>query len=69
MCNLLIAVFRGKFAEAIDLGEKVGNSWGVGGGGCSKTLWNGNSKGVGGPKVKNLPWGVGGVWIFSGTAH
>ena len=22
MCNLLIAVFRGKFAEAVDLGEK-----------------------------------------------
>ena len=33
MCNLLIAVFHGKFAEAIDLGEKekLGNSWGVGG--------------------------------------
>ena len=68
MCNLLIAVFRGKFAEAVDLGEKekleIPEGWG--GGGCSKTLWNGNSRGVGGSKVKNLPWGV---WIFSGTAH
>ena len=34
MCNLLRAVFRGKFAEAVNLGEKekLGNSWGVGGG-------------------------------------
>ena len=56
MCNLLRAGFRGKFAEAVDLGEKekLGNSWGVGV--CSKTLWNGNSRGVGGSKVKNLPW-------------
>ena len=29
-------------------------------GGCSKTLRNGNSRGVGGSKVKNLPCGVGG---------
>ena len=35
MCNLLIAVFRGKFAEAVDLGEKEkleipGGWWGGG---------------------------------------
>ena len=33
MCNLLIAVFRGKFAEALDLGEKekleIPGGWGV----------------------------------------
>ena len=32
MCNLLIAVFRGKFAEAVDLGEKekleIPGGWG-----------------------------------------
>ena len=73
MCNLLIAIFRGKFTEAVDLGEKekseIPGGWG---GGCSKTLWNGNSRRVGGSKVKNLPWGGGGgggVWIFSGTTH
>ena len=71
MCNLLIAVFHGKFSEAVDLGEKekleIPGGWG---GGCSKTLRNANSRGVGGSKVKNLPWGGGGgVWIFSGTAH
>ena len=49
MCNLLIAVFRGKFAEAVNLGEKEKLEIpGGGGGGCSKTLWNGNSRGVGG---------------------
>ena len=35
MCNLLIAVFHGKFAEAIDLGEKekleIPRGWGGGG--------------------------------------
>ena len=65
MCNLLIAVFRGKFAEAIDLGEKekleIPGGWG---GGCSKTLRNGNSRGVGGSKVKNLPWVGRGMDIF-----
>ena len=65
MCNLLIAVFHGKFAEAVDLGEKekleIPGGWG-----CSKTLRNGNSRGLGGSKVKNLPWGGG---VFSGTAH
>ena len=70
MCNLLIAFFRGKFAEAVDLGEKekleIPGGWG--GGGVQKTLWNGHSRGVGGSKVKNLPLG-GGVWIFSATAH
>ena len=25
--------------------------------------------GMGGAKQKNLPWGGGGVWIFSGTAQ
>ena len=34
MCNLLIAVFRGKFAEAVDLGEKekleIPGGWGGG---------------------------------------
>ena len=63
MCNLLIAVFRDKFTEAVDfIGEKekleIPGGWG---GGCSKTLWNGNSRGVGGSKVKNLPWGGGGA--------
>ena len=64
MCNLLIAVFRGKFAEAVDLGEKekleIPGGWGEGG---SKTLWNGNSRGVGGSKVKNLPWGGYGYFL------
>ena len=44
MCNLLIAVFRGKFAEVIDLGEKEkleipggwGWGWGWGWGGVFK---------------------------------
>ena len=56
--------FCGKFTEAVDLGEKekLEIPGGRVGGGCSKTLWNGNSRGVGGPKVKNLPWGGGGVW-------
>ena len=65
MCNLLMAVFCGKFAEALDLHEK-GKLEIPGGWGCSKTLRNGNSRGVGGSKVKNLPWGV---WIFSGTTQ
>ena len=34
MCNLLIAVFRGKFTEAVDLGEKekleIPEGWGGG---------------------------------------
>ena len=51
MCHLLIAVFHGKFAEAVDLGEKEQLEIRVGGGGgCSKTLRNGNSRGVGGLK-------------------
>ena len=37
-------------------------------GGPPTTLWNGNSRGVGGFKLKNHPWG-GGVWIFSGITH
>ena len=37
-------------------------------GGPPTTLWNGNSRGVGGFKLKNHPWGVG-VWIFSGITH
>ena len=47
MCNLLIAVFCGKFAEAVDLGEKEKLEIPGGLGGCSKTLWNGNSWEVG----------------------
>jgi len=39
----------------------------LGGGGSSKTPWNGKSWGVGGCKSKCLPWGE--VWIFSGTTH
>ena len=46
MCNLLKAVFRGKFTEAVDLGEKekleIPGGWG--GGGCAKTLRNGNPR-------------------------
>ena len=57
MCNLLIAVFRGKFAEAIDfIGEKekleIPGGWG----------------GVQRPSGTEIPGGWG-VWIFSGTAH
>ena len=64
MCNLLISGFCGKFAEAVDLGEKekfleISGRWGV-------FKDTGNSSGVGGSKVKNLPWGV---WIFSGIAQ
>ena len=72
MCNLLIAV-RGKFAEAVDLGEK--ETWrGGGGGGCSKTLRNGNSRGWGGgSKVKNHPWdggrGGGGAYGYFLDPH
>ena len=62
MCNLLIAAFRGKFAEAVDLGEKEKLEIPGGWGGCSKTLRKGNSRGVGGSKVKNLP--CGGMDIF-----
>lgn len=39
----------------------------LGGGGLPKTLWNGNSRGVGDFKLKNHPWEVTGEWIFSGT--
>ena len=59
MCNFLIAVFRGKFAEAFDLGEKEKlESPGVGGvqrpPGIEIPGWS---------KVKNLPWGGGGeLW-------
>ena len=38
--------------------KKSGNSGGVGG--LPNTLWNGNSRGVGGFKLKNHPWGGGG---------
>ena len=56
--------FRGKFAEAINLGEKekLEIPGGLGGGGVSKTLRNGNPMGVRGSKVKNHP--CGGMDIF-----
>ena len=39
-------------------------------GGPPTTLWNGNSRGVEGSKLKNHPWGGGGgVWIFSGITQ
>ena len=57
MCNLLIVVFRGKFAEAVDLGEKekleIPGGWGWG---VFKDPLERKFQGVGGPKVKNLPW-------------
>ena len=58
MCNLLIAVFRGKFAEAVDLGEKekleIPGGWGV-----FKDPLERKFQGGRGSKVKNLPWGGG----------
>ena len=68
MCNLLIAVFCGKLAEAIELGEKEKLEIPGGLGGVFKDPLKRKFQGVGGSKVKNLPWG-GRVWIFSGTAH
>jgi len=35
--------------------KKTGKSWGVGG--PPQTLWNGNSRGVGGLKLNDHPWG------------
>ena len=59
MCNLLTAVFRGKFAEAVDLGEKekleIPGGWG--GGGVQRPS---GTEIPGWSKVKNLPWGGGG---------
>ena len=39
----------------MEVKTKIGNSWGVGSGG----VWNGNSRGVEGFKLKNHPWGGG----------
>ena len=56
MYNLLMAVFRGKFTEAVDLGEK--EKLEIPGG------WVGVQRPSGGrgSKVKNLPGGGGGGW-------
>ena len=60
MCNLLIVVFRGKFAEAVDLGEKEKLEIPGGWGGVQRPSGTEiPGGGVGGSKVKNLPWGVG----------
>jgi len=45
--------------------KKTGKSWGVGG--PPQTLWNGNSRGVGGVKTERPS--VGGIWIFSGNTQ
>ena len=57
MCNLLIALFRGKFTEAVDLGEKEKLEIP---GGCVQTPSG---------KEPSVRGGGGGVRIFSGTAH
>ena len=65
MCNLLIAVFSGKFAEAVDLGEKEKLEIPGGGGeGLFKDPQERKFQGVGGSKVKNLPWGGEGGGVF-----
>ena len=68
MCNLLKVVFRGKFTEAVDLGEKekleIPGGWG--GGGFKDPQRPSGTEIPGWSKVKNLPWGV---WIFSGTTN
>ena len=47
----------------MELKKKIGNSWGVGG--PQTTLWNGNSRGVEGFKLKNHPWGGFGYFLES----
>ena len=55
-------MFKGVF-------KNIGNSWGVGGGGSSQTLWNGNSWGGGGCKTESLPWGGGGGYGYFLELH